>query len=79
MEGHTGADGRSYVLDMSRFCAPEAGTHAPHLPQGSANGVFFRFLRPEFLQLRKAQVGLAVLHNARRHATARQQHAIARQ
>jgi hypothetical protein len=56
-EGHRAADGRYYLLDLSRSMPPEGP--ATHLAP-ARQGVFFRLLRPELLQLLK-QAGLPAL------------------
>lgn len=52
IEGHRGSDGRYYLLDLARAFPPESPFDTPHLcwPQ---QAVFFRMLRPEFLQYLK--------------------------
>jgi hypothetical protein len=50
VEGHVGLDGRYYLLDLARTFPPEAGEVAVHLPQMNQS-VFFRMLRPEYLQV----------------------------
>lgn len=50
VEAHLGADGRRYLLDLSRAFPPEAPSETPHLPRApEARTVFARLLRPEFL------------------------------
>ena len=68
VEGHRGADGRHYLLDLARVFPPEAPRRAPHLPgaaaaasagRGNASGsrtIFWRLLRPEFVRHRGALV-----------------------
>jgi hypothetical protein len=52
VEGHTGADGRFYILDLQRCFPPESPFDTPHLSH-SETRVFYHMLRPEFLQLLK--------------------------
>jgi len=49
IEGHIGTDGRYYLIDLARSFPPESlwDTHHLHKP---SQAVFFRMLRPEFLQ-----------------------------
>ena len=51
VEGHLGTDGRYYLLDLARCCPPESpAVSAPLSPRS----VLYRLLRPELLQLLKA-------------------------
>lgn len=57
MEGHRGLDGRFYLLDLARAFPPECPFEVQaHLELAPPHAVFFRMLRPEFLQLLKNQV-----------------------
>ena len=49
VEGHVDPDGNKYLLDLARTFPPESPAECKHLPP-SGNSVFYRQLRPEFLQ-----------------------------
>ena len=51
VEGHLGTDGRYYLLDLARCSPPESPALNPTAPRQS---VLYRLLRPELLQLMKA-------------------------
>ena len=51
VEGHLGTDGRYYLLDLARCSPPESPALNPTVP---AQSVLYRLLRPELLQLMKA-------------------------
>ena len=62
VEDHYGHDGRYYLLDLARTFPPESPNDTPHLiahPQA----VFFRLLRPEFLQILKNTNALPPLNS----------------
>eukprot|EP00466_Bigelowiella_natans_P018136 jgi/Bigna1/77067/fgenesh1_pg.45_\ len=52
IEGHLGKDNRYYLLDLARAFPPESVWDTAHLNRPS-QAVFFRMLRPEFLQYLK--------------------------
>eukprot|EP00466_Bigelowiella_natans_P011490 jgi/Bigna1/78392/fgenesh1_pg.54_\ len=69
IEGHIGTDGRYYLIDLARAFPPESmwDTHHLHRP---SQAVFFRMLRPEFLQWLKKSSRDSKEHNDRvREAT----------
>jgi len=49
VEGHIGSDGRYYLIDLARAFPPESFYETRHLRR-NRQAVFFRMLRPEFLQ-----------------------------
>ena len=53
VEVHRGTDTRNYLLDLARAFPAESPLDTPHLPR-SGQSVFFRLLRPELLQIRRA-------------------------
>lgn len=53
VEGYSGSDGRNYLLDLARTYPPESPEVTKHLPIYSQS-IFFRLLRPEFLQILKS-------------------------
>eukprot|EP00954_Amorphochlora_amoebiformis_P005176 407328-Amorphochlora_amoeboformis.AAC.3 len=52
IEGHLGKDEKYYLLDLARTFPPESVWDTPHLSR-PLQAVFFRMLRPEFLQFLK--------------------------
>ena len=53
VEGHVGVDGRYYILDLARCSPPESPATAVGAP-GPPESALYRLLRPELLQLLKA-------------------------
>ncbi|GAB5355140.1 hypothetical protein AAMO2058_000180600 [Amorphochlora amoebiformis] len=49
VEGHIGSDGKYYLIDLARAFPPESIWETHHLHK-KRQAVFFRMLRPEFLQ-----------------------------
>lgn len=49
VEGHRGSDGRYYLIDLARAFPPESRADTHHLTKHK-QAVFFRMIRPEFLQ-----------------------------
>ena len=54
LEAHQGTDERIYLLDTARALPPEDPRATPHLPS-LGNSIFFRLLRPEFMQILKVR------------------------
>lgn len=54
VEGHRGQDGRSYILDLARLLPPESPESTSHLLR-DGRAVFYRLLRPKFLQYLQAR------------------------